>query len=125
MDAERRNRGGRPRKAEARTAQIMVRLTPSERAELMARAGERGAAEYLRAQGLGRAPRLPRQVPAVNREAWEDLARALGNLNQVAHRLNSGERVLSAEILAAVDATRTEVVRLRLTLLGDSDGDLP
>jgi len=48
--------------------------------------------EYLRAAALHR---LPPSIPAVNRQAWVELARTAANLNQLAHRLNAGETLRS------------------------------
>ena len=66
----------------------------------------RGA--YLRAVAC---ERLPRPIPAINREAWAALARAAGNLNQIARHLNAGDVLGLPEVRAQLDA-------LRLTLIG-------
>ncbi|MDT7953054.1 MAG: mobilization protein [Acetobacteraceae bacterium] len=116
--ARRRGRGGRPRKAaeDKRTATISVRLTPDERVRLTAWAGPAGLAEYLRRAGLGRRAR-GRIVPELNREAWTELARALSNLNQLAHASNAG-RTLGPELAPLIESVRDQVAALRLSLLG-------
>jgi hypothetical protein len=96
----------------------MVRLSSAERALLDERAGPGGIAEYLRAVGLGRRPRIPRVVPEPNQEAWAALAPVLANLNQLARHANEG-RVVSQDDLGPVLAdVRQRVMALRATLLG-------
>ena len=120
----RKNKGGRPRSEAARTTQIMVRLTPEEKARIHEIAGERGAAELMRSLALGRSPRIPRPVPELNREAWLELSRAASNLNQLAHRANVGEVVASHELEGALDECRQLLADVRRALLGGSiDGD--
>ena len=123
--ANRRNRGGRPKSANPKTGQVMVRLAPDERAILDERAGPGGIAEYLRALGLGRRPRIPRVVPEVNQAAWRDLAQALGNLNQLARHANEGR--IEGDLAPVLEDLRTQVVSLRAALLGrdDEPGETP
>lgn len=127
-DAEpsgRKNRGGRPRSESPRNQQVMVRLTAEEKALLLERAGPRGISEWLRAHGLGRKPRTARQVPELNREAWQDLAHCLGNLNQIARHLNEGGHVEVGRIERLIAEIRTQVHGLRLALLGQLDSEDP
>ena len=120
--ANRRGRGGRPRSPDPRTGQVMVRLTPGERARLDDLAGAGGVAEYLRATGLGKQPRIPRAVPEINREAWVALAPVLSNFNQLARHANEGGPV-GRDLLPVLEAVRAQVVALRAALLGrDEEG---
>ncbi len=106
-----------------RTHTISVRVNAREYAELTVRRDAAGIKEmgaYLRRAVLARQP--PRAVvPAVNRAAWQDLARTASNLNQLTAHLNAGNLgdPGGAARLGAVLATLTEEVRvLRLALLG-------
>ena len=90
LDGKRRRHGPAPLDAaEKRGHCVSVRLNAGELAwldEQRASVGmQRG--EYLRAAALDRLP--PQPAPALNRAAWLDLSRAAGNLNQLAHHLNS------------------------------------
>jgi len=90
LDGKRRRHGPAPLDAaEKRGHCVSVRLNAGELAwldEQRASVGmQRG--EYLRAAALDRLP--PQPAPEVNRSAWLELSRAAGNLNQLAHHLNS------------------------------------
>lgn len=121
-----RPRGGRRAGAEARTVGITVQLTPAEKRQVEERAARLGKepAPFLRELALGsaRGVRVV-EVPAVNREAHQQIRKLGNNLNQVAARLNEaaadeervelgeGDRALLAEI-------RREVLALQAALLG-------
>lgn len=74
---------------EKRNHCVSVRLNFAELAWLdAARAGvkmQRG--EYLRSASRGV---LPPTIPQINREAWVNLARVVGNLNQYQQAINAG-----------------------------------
>lgn len=121
---KRRRRGPQPLPAgEKRLRSVSVRLNDAELAKLDARRSpikmQRG--EYLRAAALHR---LPPTIPAINREAWTELAREAANLNQIARHLNQGLRgegkplgkALAVQIMAALENN--------LRLLMDVRGDL-
>lgn len=114
-EPKRRNRGGRPPLENARTRQVMVRLTEDEYANLFTKAKERGIAEYLRATGLNKKPNLRNIVPDINAEAWVELARVAGNLNQLARHANEG-LVVSSQLTPVLDTLYGEVIRLRESL---------
>jgi hypothetical protein len=61
-------------------------------------------------------------VPELNREAWRALARAVGNLNQLAHHANAGERV-GSELADELAEVRAQVAQLRKELVGDEGQD--
>jgi len=127
----RKRRPGRPAKPEEerRGHTISVRANDAEYALFDARrvaAGGGDLGAYLRQAALAQRP--PRAVvPELNREAWRELARAIGNLNQIAAHLNGGGRFDergTPRMTEALDALRDEVRLLRLALLGpveDSD----
>lgn len=101
--------------ADLRTHTVSVRLNSAELADLdTARASvqmQRG--EYLRAASRGV---LPPTIPAINREAWANLARVCANLNQYQHRINEG---LSNGHPSEVIQELAELVqKLRAELLG-------
>ena len=105
---------------------IGVRVNAAERALLddQAMAARLDVGTYLREAGLRR--RVVGAVPAINVEAWRDLARAMANINQLAAHLNGGGRFDergTARIGDALDALREEVRALRLALLGAPGDD--
>lgn len=63
--------------------------------------------EYLRAAALGK---LPPTIPPLNQTAWIELSRSAANLNQIAHRLNTGETVPLDDVRAALDAFRRDLI---------------
>jgi len=91
-----------------RTAVLHIRLTPDERDRINAHAERAGlaAASYARQLLLGSQP--PRQVrrPPVERAELGRLLGAIGhvgaNLNQLAHRSNSGLPVVRRELAEAL-----------------------
>ncbi len=126
-------RGSETRK---RSEQILIRLTPDERAIIGQRADERGlsAADFARAELLGRDPtgapkrrRTPtgadKKLAAVLAELAairSELGHYGANLNQLAHNSNLGRRVPRTALeplTAAVDA-------LGRRLTGGMDGVL-
>lgn len=115
---------GRPPKpaAERRGQTIGVRLSPADRAAILARAAraQLTPAEYVRRQALG-AP-LPVVVPEVNRAAWVELGKLAGNLNQLLRRLHLGQvaTVQPADV-AMVARVETQVQVLRRALLGQAE----
>jgi len=122
----RKNKGGRPKKENPRTAQVVVRLTPDERLRLEELAGETHISEFMRAAAFKRAARIPPQIPELNREAWSELSRTASNLNQIAYRANSGEVVASDELQSAIHNCRKLLSDVRGLLLrggADRDGD--
>ena len=116
-EPKRRNRGGRPRKINARRRPIMVRLTDDEYETLFEIAKERGIAEYLRATGLNEKPKLKTILPEINTEAWIELARTAGNLNQLAHHANEGQ-VVSTQLKPVLNKLYKEIIILREALQG-------
>lgn len=73
--------------------QVMaIRLTPTERVRVEAKAAEVGLppATFVRQVALGSVVSPPAQIPEINREAYLELAKMGGNLNQIAYHLNAG-----------------------------------
>lgn len=116
----RKRAGGRPAKSESeRLKNVPLRMTAAERQEAEKNAADAGLtlSAYLRDRTLGKPVRGV--VPAINREAYAELARLAGNLNQVAAHLNAGtmspDWMLLHDMLSEI---RREVGKLRLDLLG-------
>ncbi|KAA8976707.1 mobilization protein [Halospina sp. K52047b] len=106
-------RGPDPLPAEdVRQVRVSVYLTDAEAAELDERRGSVGRGAWLRRAGLGQQPRGA--VPPVNRQAWAELARLAGNLNQHQRAVNEGQApppgVDLAELRGAVDRLRNELL---------------
>jgi hypothetical protein len=106
-----------------RTHTISVRVNAAEYAALAARRDAAGIKEmgaYLRQAVLAHQP--PRAVvPALNREAWRELARTASNLNQLTAHLNAGnlrDPPGAAPLRDVLTTLTAEVRLLRLALLG-------
>ena len=123
---KRRRRGPQPLPAgEKRLHSVSVRLNDAELARLDEQCSsikmQRG--EYLRAAALHR---LPPTIPAINREAWTELAREAANLNQIAKHLNQGLRgegellgkALAVQIMAALESNLRLLMGVRRDLIG-------
>lgn len=117
-----KNRGGRPKAANPRTSQIMVRVTPYERERIRQIAGDRGAAELMRSLVLNRKPRLPLSVPELNQSAWIELSRVASNLNQLAHHANTGGVVADDAMMESLARTLDELARVRKLLISPGEG---
>jgi len=102
--------------ADKRDHCVSVRLNSAELADLdSARAlvrMQRG--EYLRHASMGK---LPPTIPAINREAWANLARVTGNLNQYQAWINAGDVSVGHPPEALRDLA-DQVQKLRADLLG-------
>lgn len=111
----RRRRGRKPVPAHlSRRHPVTCRLTDDELARADERRGALTRGEWLRRAALAR---LPRAIPAVNRDAWTELARLAANLNQVAHRLNV-DSAAPGPTSADLAELRAAVQAVRLSLLG-------
>jgi len=125
-------RGPNPRpEKELRQHQFGVYFTSAERDRLISLAvpGDpsllsdlgirRHVAAHMRKAALGE---LPSSVPAINREAWAELARVAANLNQHQRSINEGRAtpgpVDLSELRASVDALRNELLGVH----GESEG---
>lgn len=125
-ESKRRRRGPAPLDAaDKRGHTVSVRLNEAElaRLDLLRDAVQMQRGEYLRAAALHR---LPPTIPAINREAWAELAREAANLNQFAKHLNQdfagdGERMgktLALQIRAALQHNQRLLMDVRRDLIG-------
>ncbi|MGD9710263.1 MAG: hypothetical protein AB7U65_10630, partial [Halothiobacillaceae bacterium] len=113
---KKRRHGPAPKPAHAlRRHAITCRLTDAELVRLdEGRPAGMTRGEWLRTRALKR--RLLRAIPEVNREAWADLARVSGNLNQYMRAINEGRAnqpavdVDLAELRRLVGALRRELI---------------
>lgn len=119
-------RGPNPRpEKELRQHQFGVYFTSAERDRLISLAvpGDpsklsdlgirRHVAAHMRKAALGE---LPSSVPAINREAWAELARVAANLNQYQRAINEGRAggpIDLSDLRASVDALRNELLGVR------------
>lgn len=104
-------RGPAPLSAEQRRKHcVSVRLNVAELAMLDERRSNFQRGEWLRMAAL---EKLPPTVPAINAQAWAELARAAANLNQIARALNAGEKIERGGL-------RDQLNRFRAALIGAS-----
>jgi hypothetical protein len=112
---KKRRHGPPPKPAEeVRTNRVSVYFTDAELADLDGRCAGVGRGAWLRRSGLGQFLRLP--VPAINREAWAELARCAGNLNQAMKAVNEGrirelDPAVVEELLDQVQGLRRDLVK--------------
>ena len=105
---------------ERRAVKVTVQLTPSERADLDARAVRTGEnlselCRRLLLTGAGQEPRSARDVKAI-RELSVALVRIGTNINQMAYRANETRRVPEERYLREV-GERIEAALLKVTAL--------
>ena len=89
---------------ELRNQRVVAHFTADEFVKLTALAGSdvpRRVAAYVRTSALQNVSPV---APALNREAWQKLAPALANLNQIAHRLN--------KLMPLSDMDRMDIIEL-------------
>jgi len=112
----RRKRGHRSsRRLDAETKRdhcVSVRLNPGEldQLDLQREKVSMQRGEYLRAAALHK---LPPTIPELNREAWADLGRALGNLSTIATAMRGGDYRALEEIQAAVKDLRSSLIGVK------------
>lgn len=121
-DTPKRRHGPQPKPLEEqRRHGISCRVNDAELALIDQRRGKVSRGEWLRLAALSKPPRI---VPEVNKVAWADLARAAGNLNQLARAINEGrwpvENGPSAQ--ATIMKMRAQLDAVRASLIG-LDGD--
>lgn len=104
---EAKKRGRKPA-ADPRQHAVTCRLTDAELSRCDNVRGDLTRGEWLRIAALDA---LPVVIPAVNRDAYAELARAAANLNQLAKKSNTGEVI-------DFDQVRAELSKFRLALIG-------
>ena len=108
--------------ADRRKHCVSVRLNDAELTKVQAWTGAGGhtkkLGQVLRETAFGRTVVV---VPKANQAEWEELARALSNLNQLAFHLNSGR--LPEDVRPILRELLKEVRDLRADLLGKEASD--
>lgn len=115
-----RRAGGRPKKHELKRAGFIgVPVNAAEKAEITAKAGGPGhVAPFVRAAAMRRSLPVPRQIPAINQEAWSILAPLHSNLNQIAHAFNAGHGLDAPQAIDLITETLTVLKEVRFALIG-------
>jgi hypothetical protein len=90
---------------------VSTRLNAAELIQLDRQRGQMARGEYLRVAALDV---LPPMIPAINQEAWVQLSRAAGNLNQLSRALNKNNNVSHDEIIQALKEFRAALVGAKL-----------
>jgi hypothetical protein len=117
-----RRQGGRRRqvRSSSRCATLpAVRLAAEELAAVRVEAWACGitVSDLVRRRLLGR--RLPRAVPAINRDAWSRLGPLAANLNQYVRAIHQGQA--AGAPLPLLEALRCELRALRRSLVDDPE----
>lgn len=115
---ETRRQRGRPPADQPRHNRLTVRLTALEWSTIVAQADGAPLADHLRRAALGRRAVGLVRVPAVNADAWVELARGAANLNQLAHAANAGFVVPAHDLIPVLEKLRDDVQALRRLLIG-------
>ena len=98
---------GRPKSDAPRNHRIGCGMSDAELENLDKLRGGVSRGEYLRRAALDKAPRT---IPELNRTAWADLGRALGNLSTIATAMRGGEYRQIEEIRAAIKDLRQTLI---------------
>lgn len=108
-----KKRGPAPKPAkEKRNRRISVYFTEAEYAELLTRVQTKvELSPYARHQLFAGKKAYRLVVPELNILAYQELARAAGNLNQLAKHLNGGETLAVNEILQELEMFRQALMR--------------
>ena len=118
LDQEKRSRRG-PKPlppVDLRTHSVNARLNSAELAQLDMQRGEIQRGEYFRVAALHR---LPPSIPQINLDAWRDLARLAGNLNQYISALHRRRIVPPLDVTVLL----AEVRALRFCLVGKYESE--
>ncbi len=110
--------GGPSLRSNIKDKTVTVRLSSEELTELKATARATGltASGYTRAVALGQSIEVKPPVPAVNAQVYAALGKVGGNLNQIAARLNVGDK--PGDIGAALVQLTQLLKATRAQLLG-------
>lgn len=92
---------------QVRDTQIKVMLNSEELAVVD---GVRGANRRAEAIRFLIVANLPAPVPEINFSAWQSLARASANLNQLTHRANAGESLRIEELSEQLEQFRAALI---------------
>jgi hypothetical protein len=117
----RQHRRGRPRvpDVERRRIKVSINLNAGEAEQLSLKAEDAGmnCASYIRVAALGNTITA---VPAINREAYLDLSKLAGNLNQLMRHINSDKSVVvrGEQLSAGLDKLSAAVQALRASMMG-------
>lgn len=88
-----------------------------------AKAAGKTLSAYLRDSALSSTVQTSAKIPPINSEQWRELSKVAANLNQLAHRCNTGhEHPDSRQARATLDALLKILAQIRAALLGGSDG---
>ena len=98
--------------ASKRENRLNVFFSDAEYSDLLSRVKRKSQlSSYVRRQAIAGKTQLSVEVPAVNLQVYAELARAAGNLNQIARHLNGGEAVDMMAIQQALEAFRQSLIR--------------
>lgn len=123
-EERKRRRGPIPLDAhERRDHCVSTRLNKNELDLLDSRRNNFERGEWLRMAAIDR---LPSTIPALNREAWVELARLAGNLNQFQAAINQGRASgypskFLEEVLLEVKALRSDLIGVGRINEGDAE----
>ena len=94
-----------------RKKRLNVFFSDAEYAELLTRVKRKsGLSSYIRSQAIAGKTQLSVVVPEINLKAYAELARAAGNLNQLARKLNASDIIDVSQLQTELHAFRLALV---------------
>lgn len=96
-------------KSELRKNRVNVFFTDAEIADLEKFSSGMSLSNFIRFAATSR-DLLPRPMPEINSQAWEEIGRIGNNLNQIARHLNAGENVEIEKIRNELNALRLKII---------------
>ena len=108
-----------------KTAHIEVRVSDNEKSALKEFSKQTGlsVSEFVRRAALGQRIDPVKHIPAINRCVYLELLRVGTNLNQIAHKLNSGQGSDKERLVNAISQTVKLTKEVRLAILSETESD--
>lgn len=112
VDLKKRKRGPDPMPVkDKREHRLNVFFSDAEYADLLSRVKKKSQlSSYVRRQAIGGKTQLSVVVPEINVQAYSELARVAGNLNQISRKLNSSDIIDLSLLLSELESFRKALV---------------
>ena len=116
-----RKRGRTPlEQLDKRNHCVSVRLNDEELKLINAKRGNTKKGEWLRCAALDK---LPKIIPEQNTKQWQDLGKLAGNINQIAHKLNTNKQDVLVLSEREIKDIKLQIKYLRSLLIGISNNE--
>ena len=116
-----RKRGRTPlEQSNKRNHCVSVRLNDEELKLINTKRGNMKKGEWLRCAALDK---LPTVIPEPNIKKWQDLGKLMGNINQIAHKLNTNKQDVLILSEREIKDIKLQIKYLRSLLIGVSNNE--